>query len=211
MLKSKKARQRVFKVARWLHVYLSTLLMVLLIFFCITGITLNHKWYDTKGNTDSMHSEPLTDALIEEWGLGADDWAPDLTRMSRDLSARYRLPEPGSIDLDAEMREVIFEYRVPAGFASIFVLAEDQLIEVEMERGSLLGILNDLHKGRHSGTVWFWLIDVSAVVMMLFAFAGLIILYQGKKYRRDGNIAMLVGLLIPVLIYFLCVPAVGRS
>lgn len=203
----KKARKALFSFARLLHVYTSTSLFVLMILFCLTGITLNHRWYHSDGNQISELSDPLENAILEEWGL-LPDWNPDITKISADIKERYRLDQPYSIDLDDEFKEVVLEYKVPAGFATVSIQAEENIVIVEKESGSLLGILNDLHKGRHSGTAWSWVIDISAALMILFSITGLIILYQGKRFKKWGNLTLAAGLISPLLIYWCFVPSV---
>lgn len=204
-----KKRNKVFKVSRWLHVYCSTSLFALLIFFCITGITLNHRWYDQAGNIENYQESGITHAQYESWNLKlGKEWQPDTTAIIADLQSEYGLKSPTSMDLDADLGELIIEYRVPAGFATVIIDAGMELLIIETESGSTLGILNDLHKGRHSGTVWFWIIDISAVLMVIFSITGIIILFQGKKYRQAGLISAIAGLLTPFAIYFLFVPSV---
>ncbi|MEC8427647.1 MAG: PepSY-associated TM helix domain-containing protein, partial [Pseudomonadota bacterium] len=78
---------------------------------------------------------------------------------------------------------------------------------IEHKQGSLLALLNDLHKGRHTGPAWSWLIDISAAVISIFAITGMIILLQHKRYRRAGLSAAFAGTLLPCLYYWLYVPA----
>lgn len=40
--------------------------------------------------------------------------------------------------------------------------------------------LNDLHKGRHSGEAWKWLIDASALLMLVFILSGVALLLPKK-------------------------------
>ena len=42
-----------------------------------------------------------------------------------------------------------------------------------VEEQGLLGVLNDLHKGRDTGSKWKWLIDVSALFLVVVAVTGL--------------------------------------
>src|ERR1700741_5087231 len=42
-------KKRTASVARWLHVYLSMVSFVIILFFAVTGLTLNHAdWFDGK-------------------------------------------------------------------------------------------------------------------------------------------------------------------
>lgn len=207
-MNTKKFNRELFKWSRWLHVYCSTALFGLLVFFSITGIFLNHVWYDSDSNKTSTEEITISEKQIEQWLLRKqdDDWNPDTKQIVDYLKQQFGLPTPSSIDLDAELGELVFEFQLPAGFATALFIGDEASFSFESEKGSLVGIMNDLHKGRHSGKVWGWLIDISAGLMVLFGITGMIILFQGKKFKVGGTISFVLGLVSPVLIYFLFVP-----
>ena len=208
---NKKFSREFLKVSRWLHIYCSTALFALLVFFSITGITLNHRWYDSGGNQEAIVEESLDAQHLHLWGLGEDDlWQPDVNALRDYLLNHHDLKNPSSIELDSDIGEVILEYLVPAGFATAIVSRDEASLIVETETGSLLGIANDLHKGRHSGGVWMWVIDVSAALIVFFSLTGMIILFQGKKHRIEGLISAFLGVITPVIIYICWVPQVGH-
>lgn len=212
----KKHLNKAFKVSRWLHVYSSTALFALLIFFCITGIWLNHRWYDEENYSQQYVEYELSDEMYLGWDLLLDTsteeqiWTPDTTAIAEYLRQEQGLKQPSSMDIDADLGELAIEYKVPAGFASVLIISEEQLMTIETETGSTVGILNDLHKGRNSGSVWYWVIDLSAALIFIFAITGMIILFQGKKYRREGLLSALAGVVTPLIIYFLFVPSIGN-
>jgi hypothetical protein len=70
----------------------------------------------------------------------------------------------------------------------------------------LMAVMNDFHKGRDTGKAWAWVIDVSAVFLILVSLSGLILLFFIKKRRFAGLIAGAVGLLLCLLMYWLFVP-----
>lgn len=207
---NKKLSREFLKASRWLHIYCSTALFALLVFFAITGITLNHRWYDSKGNEETIVEESLDGQRLQLWGLEAGAlWQPNVNALRDYLLEHHDLKNPSSIELDSDMGEVIVEYLVPAGFATAIVSREEASLIVETEAGSLLGIANDLHKGRHSGVVWMWVIDVSAVLIAFFSLTGMIILFQGKKHRVEGLVSAFLGVITPLIIYVFWVPQVG--
>lgn len=206
--KAARFKKNLFKYSRALHVYFSSALCLLLIFFSVTGVTLNHQW--TLQNKDGQNIEhySLKDELLDKWIIGTgSEWVADITSLQAYLSANHGLPHAKSVDVDHEFYEISFEYRVPAGYASAILNVETGQLSIESESGSALAILNDLHKGRHSGKLWFWLIDISAIAVVIFSSTGLIILYQGHKYRSVGSLSIALGLLVPGLIYFFFVPS----
>jgi hypothetical protein len=52
------------------------------------------------------------------------------------------------------------------------------------------------------------LLDISAVLMLLFSFTGLIILFQQLKRRGTGLWLLMWGTATPVLIYLIWVPRI---
>ena len=83
---------------------------------------------------------------------------------------------------------------------------EDRIVEIEYQQGTLVALLNDLHKGRHSGAVWSWVIDISAIAIALLCIAGLGILLQAPRYRRGGLALFFAGTVTPWLLFVLFVP-----
>lgn len=191
-----------FSLSRWLHVYTSAALFGLLVFFCITGILLNRGWYGAKGET-TFEELPMVAELRGPVGSSI----PDGEALSSWIEGRYGWSSPSSIDMDLDIGEVIVAYDMPAGFASVtFDFSADAVI-VERHQGSVLAILNDLHKGRHSGHVWAWVIDLSAVAMLVFAVTGIILLLQNRRIRKTGLWATALGVLTPIALYLLFVPS----
>jgi len=196
---SKKARQ-VFGFCRWLHIYVSCALFGLLLFFCLTGITLNHPGWAGKALTETR-SFSLPEQLLSKQD---DDY--QVKRIQAYIEEKTGLASPRSVDIALDIGELTYDYPLPAGYAFVTVLLEDRLVEIEHARGGLLALFNDLHKGRHSGIAWAWLIDLSAALMILFTLTGIAILLQNAKHRRRAFVALLLGLASPLFIYLLAVP-----
>lgn len=193
-----------YNSSRWLHIYLSTLLFSLLLFFCITGVVLNHiHWLD---NTSE-------DKTIEQ-NLPVSWFSPQLTleelqpKASKWLRKTYNLPQAKSIEFDHDTHEIFVDYSLPAGGALAIISLTDKQVSLDYQQAHWMNLWTDLHKGRHSGAIWSWIIDISAVLMVFFAMTGLIILFQNRKKRRSGLIAACIGTLSPVIIYYLFVPFV---
>ena len=198
-LRSKKAKQ-VFSFSRWLHIYISCALFSLLIFFCITGITLNHpNWAGSATNTIKSLTLPeqLSQTINGEFQVNA---------IQRFIEANSQLSNPRTVDIAFDYGEITYDYPLPAGYAFATVLVEENLIEIEYANSGLIALFNDLHKGRHSGDSWSWLIDVSALLMTLFSLTGLIIVFQNAKHRRQATALLLLGSITPVVIYLAFVP-----
>ena len=203
--KSTSRLKALYKLARVIHIYISMVLLGLLVFFCLSGIFLNHNdWFEKSYQDRSVPLVLSTDvkkAIKKSQTLGD---AP-VTELQRYLAEEYRLTHLNQVQFDSEMGELIFDYQLPAGYATAYFTTDGEAT-LEYRKGSWITIMNDLHKGRHSGPVWSWVIDLSAVFMLLFSLAGLIILVQNKKYRGIGLILGALGIALPFFIYWLWVP-----
>lgn len=195
--------RRLFSISRWLHIYISTTLFSLLIFFSITGITLNHADWTGTGSPAIETELTLAPTLLAR--LQQQDTAA-IADLQAWLEHNTGLVQPRSLDSDWGLGEISFDYPLPAGYVFITVFVDDGTALIESKKGSLLGLLNDLHKGRHSGPAWSLLIDISALLMCIFSLTGLIILLQHKRYRSAGLIAAVSGTLAPWLLYLWLVP-----
>ncbi|GGZ96887.1 peptidase [Arenicella chitinivorans] len=195
--------KRVFKIARWLHIYLSTTALAIVLFFSVTGFTLNHaNWFSGAAKTGID-----TYTLPDEISSALSDPAVFPTALVTEyLRREHGLSHPRSIDHDLELGEVSLDFPLPAGYAFVSILVPDQIIEIEHQSGNLWVLMNDLHKGRHTGAAWSTFIDFSAVIMTLLAVAGILILFQLKKYRNWGLALTIIGVLTPLIWYLLFVP-----
>lgn len=95
---------------------------------------------------------------------------------------------------------------MPAGYAYVEVLIDDARMVVEHQHAGFIALVNDLHKGRHSGAVWSWVIDICAFAMTLFSVAGLLIMFQNKRYRPHAIPLFSIGFIAPLWLYFAFVP-----
>ena len=62
----------------------------------------------------------------------------------------------------------------------------DGKTEVEIKSFGLVGRINDLHRGRDSGEGWRWMIDASAVLIVLACVTG-VILWLALPKRQAGD------------------------
>ncbi len=53
--------------------------------------------------------------------------------------------------------------------------------------------MNDLHKGRDTGSSWKWLIDASAVVLIVISLTGIVLQLVLRKRRRSAFVTAGVG------------------
>lgn len=166
-----KANSQAVKLARSVHIYTAVLMLFVLCFFSITGITLNHaNWVGEPVITK------LDTQLKSQGGLIDADDARLLATIQTDLQLRFPAPE-----LERDDEVVVIDSQ-GAG--------EQWQLEIDLATGEVTGThinygwmakLNDWHKGRHTPEIWNVFLDVMAIVIVLFCLSGLWLLLPNKK------------------------------
>jgi hypothetical protein len=110
----------------------------------------------------------------------------------------------GEFAIDEEQCTISFNG--PGYTADVFINRADGNYEVSETKTGIWGIMNDLHKGRDAGQGWSWLIDISAILMIIVSLSGLMMLFFLKKKRMAGLLMIVLGGLAIGLIYWLLVP-----
>ena len=182
--------------SRWLHIYLSMFSFIILLFFAVTGITLNHtEWFADQQKTTSMNGK-----LNLQW-VSVKDTAR-IAKLNIVEFLRNTHGIKGAVgEFSIDENQCTISFNGPGYTADAFVNREDGSYEVSETKTGIWGVLNDLHKGRDSGKTWGWLIDASAVLMVLVSMTGLIMLFFLKKKRVSGILIMVLGGLICYLVY----------
>ncbi len=187
-------------VVRWLHLYLSIVSFVLVLFFAITGLTLNHAdWFNDAGKTTDIKGK-----LNPAWVASPDTARVNKLAIAEYLRATYKLQGVVS-EFRIDEQECAVSFRAPGYTADVFIARPEGTFELTETRLGLVAIMNDLHKGRDTGKGWSWVIDVSAVFMTLVSVTGLLLLLFLKKRRFNGLIWLLIGGIISWLAYWLLV------
>ncbi|MEZ6114961.1 MAG: PepSY-associated TM helix domain-containing protein [Pirellulaceae bacterium] len=192
---------------RWLHIYLSMLGFTALIFFSVTGITLNHADWFFADSSNSVNAQGQLDAA---WlAPGATDLtdASVVDRLSIVEWLRTEHGIKGALsEFSVDEYQCIVLFKGPGYSADIFVDRTSGAYDLTELRQGAIAILNDLHKGRDSGKAWSWLIDVSAVVMIVISISGLVLLLYIKRKWFSGLLTGVVGTVALVIVYWLSVP-----
>ena len=196
-----KFRKALASSSRWIHIYLSMISFAILLFFAVTGLTLNHPdWF----------ADHQTTATIE--GKLNPTWVnnPDTARIAKlEIAEHFRNKEEikGAVD---EFRiddiSCTVSFKGPGYTADAFVDRETGKYSINVINSGFVAVMNDLHKGRDSGKSWAWLIDISAVLMTVLSASGLILILFIKKKRTNGLIVAAIGAAVCYLIYYLLVP-----
>jgi hypothetical protein len=198
---------------RWLHIYLSMLGLGALLFFGVTGITLNHPdWFfagqarhnQVQGTLEPHWLKPLS-------GETAPDPNADPATQFNSLAVvehfRNEHGVQGAVEeVSADEYECLVSFKGPGYSADAFIDRETGEYELTETRQGFVAVINDLHKGRHSGNAWSLVIDVSALLTTLISLTGLVLLFYVRRRRRSGLLTALIATLALVAIVVLMVP-----
>jgi hypothetical protein len=88
----------------------------------------------------------------------------------------------------------------PGGDAWVSIDRASGAIESEVTNRGWLSYLNDLHKGRNAGPVWFWFIDVFAAACIVFTITGLLLLQLMARNRPLTWPLVASGLALPFIL-----------
>ncbi len=201
-------KRALYSTSRALHIYISTALFFLLILFCVSGIVLNHvDWLkDDKNNGQITAAIPAE--LVTKANAQLDTLPALYPEIEAFLAKQYSLTKVKSIEWEKEDALVMIDYPLPAGFAYAELDFTTGELNLDYQTGGFLSLIGDLHKGRYTGEVWSWVIDISAVLMIIFAITGMIILFQNRKKRNLGVLITLLGVATPLVIYLCWVPQI---
>lgn len=198
----KSAKKDVAKLSRWLHIYLSMVSFAIVLFFAVTGLTLNHpSWL----GGDKQIESKLKGKLDAKWVNNPDTNKVAKLEIVEWMRNKHQVKGAVS-EFRIDDSEVTVTFKGPAYSADAFIDREKGTYELSEIKMGIVAIMNDLHKGRDSGTGWGWVIDISAVFLTLVSLTGLILMLFLKKKRVSGLVSAIIGLLLCYLLYVWLVP-----
>ena len=184
-------------LVRWLHTYVSMLCFASLLFFAVTGITLNHaEWLE------AAESAREATGHVDPELLAAD---VDKLAVVEHLRSAHKIT--GALhDFAVNDTECVVVFKRPGQTDDVTIARDtgDYLV-TSASRGAV-AILNDLHKGRDSGARWSWFIDLSAAALAIAGVTGIWLLCYVRRRRRAGLLWAAAGTALPFALYFLAVP-----
>ena len=179
---------RIHSAIRWVHTYISLVTLLIVLFFSITGLTLNHAEWSSGGVVEKQ----VTGSINVKW---LDINAPDKLSIAEKLRQDHSLH--GHVDeLRIDDRECTVMFKAPGYAADAFIDVKTGQYQMTIAEEGKLAVMNDLHKGRHSGKLWSVLIDASAILLTIISLSGLGLLFFLKRIRTGGLIVVGAGALL---------------
>jgi hypothetical protein len=195
---TKKSRKsfwlRQFYTIHWMS---SAISLIGLVLFAITGFTLNHAAEIEGEPVVAEGSGQLPAPLLP---LIAPDGKPDAKKplppkVADWVGDTFKVKVGGQAEWSAE--EVYLALPRPGGDGWVSIDRSSGAATSENTDRGWISYLNDLHKGRNSGTAWSWFIDIFAFACLIFALTGLVLLWLHAAKRRTTWPLVGLGLAIP--------------
>ncbi|MFN3817632.1 PepSY-associated TM helix domain-containing protein [Blastomonas sp.] len=201
--KARKPKQFWLKQLHSWHWISAAISLAGMLVFSVTGITLNHA--STISATPRIVTETATlpsslTGLLARAEPAEGAPLPDAVRA--EVRALVGI-DPGTVAAEWSEDEVYVAVPGPGSDAWVSIDRQSGVIEAEKTDRGWVSFFNDLHKGRNTGTVWFWLIDVLAVACVIFTFTGLLLLQLHARHRPSTWPLVGLGTLTPAAIILL--------
>lgn len=191
------AKRATNKWSRLIHVYTSMAALLLVLFFGITGITLNHPTWSIG---DASTSKTVTGTLpMSPMANGSVDY------LTVSEFARNELGVGGQVEsFDSTGSSASIRYRQPGYSADLtFSTSSGDYELVSEQQGMFWGVMNDLHKGRHAGSSWKWLIDIAGLLLVVISISGLVMQLFLRKRRTAALVVTAVGAVVMALLIWI--------
>ncbi len=190
-------KRKLASVSRWLHIYLSMFSFAVLLFFAVTGLTLNHaNWFDGQ-----EHTRQFKGSIDRKW-VGKD---VDKLEIVEHLRSTHHIT--GALhDFRVDDTQCSVAFKGPGYAADASIDRETGSYEMTETRMGFWAVINDLHKGRDSGAVWGMVIDISAVLMTLVSITGFVLIFFLLKRRFSGLLIFSIGLAVIAAAWWKFVP-----
>jgi len=194
-------KKRTASFSRWLHIYLSMVSFVVILFFAVTGLTLNHtEWFDGKEVI-----KKYTGKVPLKWVKVKD--TATIAKLEIVQYIKHTSHIKGEIgDFIIDDNQCTLSFKGPGYSADAFVNRETGEYKITETSLGVFAVMNDLHKGRDSGKKWAWLIDASAIFLALVSLTGIVMICFMKKKRFSGFVLLFAGGIICWLLYYFLVP-----
>ena len=185
--------------AHWallIHIYVSMAGLTLAMLFGATGLALNHQDFGFSSPQTTTSQIVLDKSLLAH---------PDQATVDQYLRDKLGLRSPAT-DYHDDPDQIQVTYATPGARTVVTINREDGKAEVEQETRGFMGRLGDLHKGFDTGNVWFWTIDLAALLIIVSSLTGIVTLLALRARRRVGFTVGALGVLTVFVIYMIWVP-----
>ena len=189
------------------HWISSAICLMAMLLFSITGFTLNHAAQIEAKPQVTRLTDAVPAALLPELQAyaeqHADAEAPVPAKLADWASGAFPVDLRGRSAEWSEEDAYIALPR-PGGDAWLRIGLDDKAEYEKTDRG-WISWLNDMHKGRNTGAVWSWFIDIFALACIIFCVTGFLILKYHAANRPSTWPVIGLGIVLPAVLALLFV------
>jgi hypothetical protein len=178
------------------HIYISMGGLTLAVLFGATGLALNHQDWGFSNPRVTTSEISLDTSVVAH---------ADQATVERYLRDKLGI-RSASTNFHDDADQIQVTYAAPGARTIVTIDRKNGKAELEKESRGFLGRLGDLHKGLDSGSVWYWTIDVAALLIVVSSLTGIVTLLSLRHRRRMGFTIGALGVLTILVIYVLWVP-----
>src|SRR4030095_8999522 len=174
-------------ISHWgllIHIYVSMAGFTLVLLFAVTGLTLNHQDFGLAARKTTRKTVEVPAALLQ---------SPERAALRKHFEESIGIRSPLT-DFREDDSEVQMTFAAPGRRSVVTIDRAAHTAEVDIETRGILGRLDDLHKGFDSGRPWYWVIDITAILLTISSLTGMITLFSLRARRRSGFLVGGVGI-----------------
>lgn len=177
-----------------IHGCLSAFSFFLLSFFAITGLLLNNpQWFAAPSDLQTQRFI-LPSAFVAELKQqeNPSDELLIYLKQQTNLIGRYQSTEI----INQKMKIKLVS---PAGSTEILTDFDTHSAEISTQSVSTLTLIQQLHQAQYAGGAWHWLVNMTAILILLLAIAGYVL--SLGRYKNKAQHLFLTVLSLVVLIF----------
>lgn len=192
------------QLRQW-HWISSAVSLMGLLMFSVTGFTLNHAaQIEAQPKVTKIERQVPQTALA---GLASVTANVPLTPVQATAIRGATGVDVRGATVDADEDGIYLTLSAPGVDSTLEISRIDGHAIYERTDRGLIAVLNDLHKGRHSGPVWAMFIDLIAIACVVFSVTGFGLLWLYARGRRITWPLVALGLVLPFILFLLFVHA----
>ena len=170
-----------------------------MLLFALTGLTLNHAARIGATPVVTPGKAQLPPPLVRLLAGARPKDSPLPAAVAHYGADRLAL-DPAGRAVDWSDDEAYVALPGPGRDAWISIDRASGAVTSEVTERGWVSYLNDLHKGRNTGPVWFWFIDAFAGACVLFTLTGLLLLQLHARRRPSTWPLVGLSLALPVIL-----------
>lgn len=190
------------------HWISSAICLATMLFFAVTGITLNHAGSIAAKPVITPSTATLPPELLALIAPGEDETEdsrqplPRALRQWLDSELDTRI---GGRSYEWSPVDIYIDLPRPGGDGWLSIDRLSGEVEQEVTKRGIIAYLNDLHKGRDTGFEWILFMDIFSVAAIIFCLTGLALLVVHARRRPSTWPIVVAGIILPVLVLIIFV------